>query len=50
MIEKIEQQIIEAKEGLGCLHQGLIVTSVDGTIMETSPAAERILEAPSMSL
>src|SRR6266700_1494790 len=50
MIENIEQQIIEAKECLGCLHQGLIVTSVDGTILETSPAAERILEAPSMSL
>src|SRR6266516_2087883 len=50
MIENIEQQIIEAKECLGCMHQGLIVTSADGTILETSPAAERILEAPSMSL
>jgi PAS domain S-box-containing protein len=32
------------------MHEGLIVTSSDGTIVETSPAAERILEAPSMSL
>ena len=35
---------------MGCMHEGLIVTSSDGTIVETSPAAERILEAPSMSL
>jgi signal transduction histidine kinase len=32
------------------MHEGLIVTSSDGMIIETSPAAERILEAPSMSL
>jgi signal transduction histidine kinase len=32
------------------MHEGLIVTSPDGMIIETSPAAERILEAPSMSL
>ena len=30
--------------------RGSIVTSTDGTIVETSPAAERILEAPSLSL
>jgi len=35
---------------MGCMHEGLIITSSDGTIVETSPAAERILEAPSMSL
>ncbi len=35
---------------MGCMHEGLIVTSSDGIIVETSPAAERILEAPSMSL
>ena len=35
---------------MGCMHEGLIVTSSDGTIVETSPAAERILEAPSLSL
>ena len=31
---------------MGCMHEGLIITSPDGTIVETSPAAERILEAP----
>src|SRR5213596_3829352 len=50
MKEKIRQQIMDAMQCMGCTHEGLIVTSADGTILETSPAAERILEAPSMSL
>ena len=50
MNENIQQQIMDAKQCIGCLHEGLIVTTVDGTIVETSPAAERILEAPSLSL
>jgi signal transduction histidine kinase len=32
------------------MHEGFIVTSSDGTIIETSVPAERILESPSMSL
>jgi len=50
MNESIRQQIMDAKQCMGCMHEGLIVTSTDGTIVETSPAAERILEAPSLSL
>lgn len=50
MMKNIEQQITTAKQCMGCMHEGFIVTSTDGTIVETSPAAERILEAPSMSL
>lgn len=50
MTDDIEKQILEAKQCLGCMHEGLIVTSADGVILETSPAAERILEAPSLSL
>src|SRR5437879_7857388 len=50
MSEKLDQLVIDAKQCMGCMHEGLIVTSSDGTILETSPAAERILEAPSMSL
>jgi PAS domain S-box-containing protein len=50
MSQKLQQLITDAKQCMGCLHEGLIVTSPDGTILETSPAAERILEAPSMSL
>src|SRR6516162_3936338 len=46
----IREQITDAQQCMGCMHEGLIVTAVDGTIVETSPAAERILEAPSMSL
>ena len=50
MDDNIEQQIQEAKQCMGCVHEGLITTSADGTILDTSPAAEKILEAPSMSL
>src|SRR5215469_4148283 len=50
MSENLRQQIVDARQCMGCMHEGLIVTSTDGTIVETSPAAERILEAPSMSL
>lgn len=50
MNEILRQQISDAKQCMGCMHEGLIVTSTDGTIVETSPAAERILEAPSLSL
>src|SRR5437868_6475355 len=50
MSQNIQQQIMDAKQCMGCMHEGLIVTSADGTIIETSPAAERILEAPSLGL
>ena len=50
MSENLQQLVMDAKQCMGCMHEGLIVTSSDGTILETSPAAERILEAPSMSL
>jgi signal transduction histidine kinase len=50
MSQNIRQQIMDARQCMGCMHEGLIVTSSDGTIVETSPAAERILEAPSWSL
>jgi signal transduction histidine kinase len=50
MNEAIRQQVMDARQCMGCMHEGLIVTSTDGTIVETSPAAERILEAPSLSL
>ena len=50
MDERLAQQILEARQCLGCTHEGLIVTSADGTILETTSAAERILETPSVSL
>src|SRR3954470_5718849 len=50
MNDTIREQIMDARQCMGCIHEGLIVTSIDGTIVETSPAAERILEAPSLSL
>jgi signal transduction histidine kinase len=38
------------KQCLGCAHEGMLVTAPDGTILESSPAAEHILETPSLSL
>jgi signal transduction histidine kinase len=49
-MDNIDQRLLDAKLCMGCNHEGVIITSTDGTIVETSPAAERILEAPSMSL
>src|SRR6476619_7059115 len=50
MRRDIEQQIMIAKQCMGCMHEGVIVTALDGTIVESSPAAERILERPSTGL
>ena len=50
MKRDMEQEIMIAKQCMGCMHEGVIVTSPDGTIVETSPAAERILETPSTGL
>jgi signal transduction histidine kinase len=50
MSQNLEQQMADAKQCMGCMHEGVIVTSADGTIVETSPPAEKILEAPTMSL
>jgi PAS domain S-box-containing protein len=42
--------ILEAKQCLGCFHEGVIVTDRSGAILELSPAAEHILEIPSLNL
>jgi signal transduction histidine kinase len=47
---KIEHQILEARQCLACAHEGQIVTDAEGRILETTPGADRILEAPSLSL
>jgi signal transduction histidine kinase len=41
---------LEAKQCLGCFHEGVVVTDDAGAILELSPAAEHILEIPSLSL
>jgi signal transduction histidine kinase len=42
--------ILDAKQCMGCLHEGVVVTEPSGAIVEASPAAEHILEIPSLSL
>jgi len=42
--------MLDAKQCMGCAHEGLIVTNMDGVILETTPAAEHILEMPSLDL
>jgi signal transduction histidine kinase len=46
----LSEQIVAAKQCMSCQHEGYIATAADGIITETSAAAERILEAPAMSL
>jgi signal transduction histidine kinase len=43
--KSLEQQlaISETRNCLGCLHEGMIVTSIDGTILDAAPTAEHIL-------
>src|SRR5262245_12145736 len=50
MNDKLNQLIQEAKHCIGCMHEGTVITTADGSILETTPAAERILEAPLASL
>jgi signal transduction histidine kinase len=47
---KLEQQILDAKQCLSCVHEGYIVTDREGKILETTPGADRIFEAPASSL
>jgi signal transduction histidine kinase len=44
------EELLNIKQCLGCLHEGMIVTSADGTIFETTQTAEHILETPSTGL
>src|SRR4026207_40652 len=50
MNDKLIQLIQQAKQCISCMHEGTVVTAADGSIVETSPAAERILEAPFATL
>ena len=49
ILEKREA-LLETKECMGCTHEGMLVTSMDGTILEVGPTAEHILGTPSITL
>jgi signal transduction histidine kinase len=40
--------MLDVKQCLGCAHEGMVITRLDGTIIETSPPADHILEIPSL--
>jgi signal transduction histidine kinase len=42
--------LLKARECLGCTHEGVIVTTAAGVIVENNIAAEQILETPSINL
>jgi signal transduction histidine kinase len=42
------ERMLDVKQCLGCAHEGVVVTRLDGTILETSSPAEHILEIPSL--
>ncbi len=50
MTASLKSKLIEVQQCLGCMHEGTVITSADGTILEATTAAERILETPSISL
>jgi signal transduction histidine kinase len=47
---QIREALLDAKQCLGCMHEGLLVTAPDGRIDESTPGAEHILETPSAAL
>jgi len=42
------ERLQDAKTCMGCMHEGVLVTLMDGTIVEMTPAAEHIFEIPSV--
>jgi signal transduction histidine kinase len=42
--------IYEARDCMGCMHEGMLVTDEHGLVVDANVAAERILEIPSLSL
>ena len=42
------EQLQDAKQCMGCMHEGVLVSLMDGTIVEMTPAAEHIFELPSV--
>lgn len=50
MTSDLKEQLRGAQHCLGCTHEGVIITSIDGVIVENTPAAERILDTPSLNL
>src|ERR1700741_4369174 len=43
-------KLVETQQCLGCMHEGMLVTSSDGIILESTAASEKILETPSLNL
>ena len=47
---QLRERMLDAKQCMGCGHEGVVVTAPDGAILEVTPAAEHILETPSLDL
>jgi signal transduction histidine kinase len=50
MAANMGDKLLEAQQCLGCMHEGVVITSTDGIILDATIAAERILATPSLSL
>ena len=46
----LRERMLDVKQCLGCAHEGIVVTELDGTIIETSAPADHILEIPARGL
>lgn len=42
----LREALLDTKQCMGCMHEGMLVTDPGGTIMESAPAAEHILDTP----
>ena len=52
LTKSLEEQLVisETRSCLGCIHEGMMVTSMDGTIIEAAPTAEHILNTQASML
>src|SRR5215831_10960115 len=46
----LSEELLDARECMGCMHEGTLITDLQGAILESAPSAERILETPSVGL
>jgi len=47
---ELREALLDTRQCLGCLHEGTLVTDMNGMIVETAPAAEHILDTPSLAM
>src|SRR5215471_12510542 len=47
---ELREALLDARECMGCMHEGTLITDIHGAILDSAPSAEHILEIPSVGL